>query len=110
MARLIAEKTRYGAELVEMALEVVRDPSARSDDQRLWQYCHNFLAERMAGKPAAVVAIEEPSGESVDFAALTDEQLAALAELDATARPQSAAAPGAVLRLIPPPAPASPEG
>jgi hypothetical protein len=92
MAKLIAEKTDNGAKLVELAFDVVtKEPS----DHKSWQYCHNWLTERLAGKAPQTITLTDSSETAHDFAPLTDAQLEALAELDATADAR-------VLHLVPP--------
>lgn len=103
MARLIATATRDGAELVELALAVVRGDNPKLKDPKSWAYAHNWLTERVAGKAPQVVTLG--SGDQpivLDDSALTDEQLAVLATLDASNPPRPA------LRLVP--EEAEPEG
>jgi hypothetical protein len=81
MARLIRTETRDGAELVEYALKVFRDPEA---SERSRVDMHAWLSDRGFGKPLQSVEIGSGEVKPVDLSSLnlTTEQLEQLAALD----------------------------
>lgn len=84
MARLIRTETRDGAELVEFALSVFRDPES---NERSRIDMHAWLSDRGFGKPLATVEIagEIDVGQTMaNIAKLTDEELLELAGVGVT--------------------------
>jgi len=87
MAQLIRTSTKDGAELVEYALSVFRDVEM-SDANRQWAL--QWLSDRGFGKAPLVLDVsfndQDDSGidrEATDLEEMTEEQVAALAVLDA---------------------------
>jgi len=83
MARFIREQTRDGAELVEFALKIWRDP-AQNDKSRQW--AHEWIADRGFGKPLQAVDMQLTGDLTVeqspiDLSKLTIEQLETLAAI-----------------------------
>lgn len=82
VARMIAEATRDGAELVEFALEVLRLTDAKVSDRLA---AHAWLSDRFLGKPLQQMELGPP-GSMDEHAARTDhlsvEQLRELVEMD----------------------------
>lgn len=64
MSKLIAEKTANGAQLVELAHDVVMGTHAMSTDPASWRYCHDWLTVRMAGKAPLEIKVSESETEA----------------------------------------------
>lgn len=83
LAKLIRAETRDGAELVEFAVKVLRDPTA-TERNRAW--AADWLSDRGFGKPQQEVAISgglSVDASPIDLSHLNAEQLAALASISA---------------------------
>lgn len=99
--KLISAETVDGEELVAYALGTMRaTPIVKlgngkqyrffdlPDDSKSRNYAHDWLTVRCAGKAPMVLTVENESPESaVNFNALTEAQLDALAALDAASEP-----------------------
>lgn len=83
IAKLIAQRTENGAELVTLALDVVRGVHEFGADPTSWRYCHNWLTERVAGKAPMTVELRDETTPLPDYSAMTEGAIRALAELEA---------------------------
>lgn len=84
MARLIAEKTNNGADLVAFAIDVWKGIVPGMDGEKSRQWAHDWLTDRGFGKALQIIDLgtTEPR-RTLDFNALSNAQLEALAVLDA---------------------------
>lgn len=88
MAKLILAETRGGAELVEFALAVMRGQKGEElSDGKSRRWAADFLADRSLGKPQLRIDVTTGEAEQpLNYDDLSEEQLRALAELDAASQ------------------------
>lgn len=81
MSKLIAEKTNNGAQLVELAYDIVTGVHDFGKDPQSWRYCHDWLTVRLAGKAPLEIKLSESDGENFQMPNVRDLSLEDLRQL-----------------------------